>query len=311
MNPLVAIIAAIVGYYLFTKNTAATAATPTLAQESAQLSQEIKVVSGGQTAIPMGTSASVAAQLTQLTGIVTPVASQIFDTLPNAGAVTLGGGSATTGYNPMAGMGTDMEIAQAEKLVQQVTGLALQVAGITVPFIGIAFVGISTIIGLISAHHAAALKKEGETLNKFDPLALEAMVLVVQAVICGEITTVEDAHRYLWQIVTDWYANVKSIQRGTWPYKLTTSQDPSILAGVGIGGPGDPSIGTKNWFGSSDRPDPCNAACTVGHYAIERTAQIALLVCQAIFDGHHGIMTLPAILPHDTQTGVKQIQMLY
>jgi hypothetical protein len=301
-------------------------------------------------------AAKVAAQLTEITGIQTAYTSTPFDDLPGAGAVTLGGGPATTGYNPSGGMGTDENIALAAGLAKSAVGMvgaagsalsgggaafAATALGAAIPLIGIGVAILGTVVGMIEQHHQIALANEGRILNSTDPNALSAFVLVVQGVIDGEITSVEEVQTYLTTIVNDWYGQVSSIQRGKWPYQITAATveacDPWVLAGVGANGvqtitppSGLSSFGNTvaggetNWFGAaapglpahvggvqSPMPSTCNAACVVGHYFIERGALIVSMTCAAILAGGHGIMTLPQLPPHDTQSGVPQIQVLY
>jgi hypothetical protein len=172
------------------------------------------------------------------------------------------------------------------------------------PFIGIGISVVGTVIGMINAHHQAALANEGKVLNSTDPNALQAFVLVAQGCINGEITSVAEAQTYCHQIVQDWYSQVKSIQRGMWPY---TGQKMSLdYASVWNHGPGshDPSP-------DAHPPDPCNGACVIGHFFIERTAFIVQDTVKDILAGNHGTMVFPAIPPHETQSGVPEIRMIY
>jgi hypothetical protein len=346
MNPIFIIAALGVAYLIYKNGATVTGSvqktsTSTISNTNVSVPVEemsIEVTTG--VIAPQPSPAKVAYELGAY-GIHLPATTVPFDTLPGAGAVAIGGKVATTGYNPMGGLGTDEEAATAVKLASQVIGItatvgslviasaggvaaataagglagAMAAAAPIVPFVGAAIAAVALVVACIEQHHAKALATEGTVLNQNDPLYIEAMLLVVQAVIVGEIKDTDDAQNYLGRIVTDWYASVKSIQKGTWNYTLTTEQDPSILAGVGINGPGDPTPGEQNWFDAGlkgdARPDPCNAACVVGHYFIERDARIALLTCDAILKGNHGIMTFPALPAHDTQSGVEEIQLLY
>lgn len=220
------------------------------------------------------------------------------------GTVVVGGQPINT--NPGGGLSTDTEIQTgvqtAANVLQHIPFPPAQIAGAVLQTIG-------TFVAMFTAHHAAALAAEGKTLNDSDPRAINAMVCVVEAVLNGEITTAADAQTRLQQVVSDWYGEVKKIQKGTWHYTLTPAQDPSLLAGVGVGGPGDPSPGSTAPIGK--KPNPCNAACTVGHCNIERNAAIASLTVTAILAGNHGVMTFPAIGAHDTQSGLPEVQVVY
>jgi len=268
-------------------------------------------------------SVNVAQQLTNITGIETPVASVPFDTLPGAGAVTIGGIAATTGYNPQGGSATDAELVMASKLATSAVGMvaaagaalsgggaafAATALGTAIPFIGIGIAVLATVVGMIAQHHQIALANEGKVLNTTDPNALAAFVLVVQAVINGEITSIAEAQMYTQQIVADWYGQVKSIQRGMWTYQGEQFPEPSYADSYASRtGP----YGSSSTNTDSHAPDPCNAACVVGHYFIERGAFVTLAAAKDILAGNHNISTFPVLPPHDTQSGVPQIQVMY
>src|SRR5260370_10896047 len=59
------------------------------------------------------------------------------------------------------------------------SGLSVAVGG-ALPFIGIGLVAVTTILGAFSAHHKAALAREGQALNSTDPAMLHALILVAQ-----------------------------------------------------------------------------------------------------------------------------------
>lgn len=208
-------------------------------------------------------------------------------------------------------------IGEAESLSQSITGTAISAGtdlGKAIPIIGSVVGVVTSVLSIISAHHQQALANEGKVLNTTEPTTMQDLILVAQAAVQGEITSVAQAKTYTDQIVSDWYLQVKPIQRGTWHYTLTPTQDPTILGAVGVGGPGV-TESPVSWFGSNiagdAKPDPCNAACVVGHYHIERDAAIVLLTVQAILSGKHGVMTLPKIPPYMTQIGAPQLQLTY
>ena len=241
------------------------------------------------------------------------------------GTVTVGGQSAPPGWAPdqtaqkalsLTGTGVGLATGVAGEVASIQGTSSIFAAGTTLGAaatgigIGVAIVG--TIVGVITAHHKAAVAREGSTLNQATPVLENALVLVVQAVLAGEVTTQTQANQFTDQMVSDFYSNVKGIERGTYKYALTPAQDPSILAGVGVGGPGDPSPGTANWFsGGKGRPDPCNAACWFGHYAAERNAAIVKLTVAAILAGKHGEMTLPKIGPNGAIAGFTEVKLVY
>jgi hypothetical protein len=293
-----------------------TASTPL----SAQLSTQNAAAVTEECAPP---PAQVASELTAITGIETTDSTVAFDTLPGAGAVTIGGAPATTGYNPSGGMGTDADAATASKLAATAVGMvgaagaalsggaaafAATAIGSAIPFIGIAIGIVSTVIGMISQHHAIALANEGKVLNTTDPNAFAAFVLVIQAVINGEISTAEEAQTYLTTIVNDWYGQVSGIIRGKWSYVGSQFPEPTYADSYASRtGP----YGSSSTNPDSHAPDTCNAACVIGHYFIERGAMIALAAVKDILSGNHNIATFPVLPPHDTQSGVPQIQVMY
>lgn len=176
--------------------------------------------------------------------------------------------------------------------------------------IGIAIGVITTILGIISAHHKQALANEGKMLNTADPNMLNAMVMVAQAAIHGEIHSLQEAQAHTMQIVQDWYNQVKPIQRGTWHY---TAQDfaanQTYRNSWKRGSPGVEH--TQDALKSNWPPDPCNGACVIGHYFVERTAIVVQATVGEILAGRHGTMVLPEIPVHETQTGFPEIRMVY
>jgi hypothetical protein len=189
-------------------------------------------------------------------------------------------------------------------------GAAGTALGTAVPLIGIGVALAATIISVINAHHQAALAAEGKALNDADPRMLDAMVLVIQGFLGGQIATPMDAQGYLKKVVSDWYGEVKGIQRGTWHY-----QDADYKANQTYqnswkrGAPGVEH--TQDALKSNWPPDPCNAACVIGHYFTERNALVVMGAIQDAARGNHGLILFPAIPPHDTQGGVPEITVVY
>ncbi len=309
-----------------------------VAAQSQPVQAAVAAVESGVSS-PPPTEAKVAAELDQLFGIQLDPNVPIFDTLPGAGSVTMANAPATTGYVPLAGLSTDEDAAKGAKLASMAVGMtasvgaavigaaggaaaggavgglaaALATIAPAIPFVGIALAVVSTVIACIEKHHEAALLAEHAALASALPIAYESLILIAQGVIVGEITSVAEANMYSKTVIDDFYTAVKSVQRGTWPYTLTTSEDPSVLAGVGVNGPGDPSPGAIPWYGSEGgegsisgavnstapgetsaqkAPNPCNGPCGFGHYYVERGAAIVELTVAAILAGEHGIMTL-------------------
>jgi hypothetical protein len=157
---------------------------------------------------------------------------------------------------------------------------------------------------MLSAHHQAALATEGKTLNDVEPKMLDAMVLVLLGVLQGQITTAAEAKNNLDQIVADYYVQVKSIQRGMWHYTgKKMALDYATVWNHGVNSR-DPSP-------DAHPPDPCNAACLVGHFFAERNSMLVQAVVINALAGKHGELVLPQIPAHATQAGFPEISVFY
>lgn len=186
-------------------------------------------------------------------------------------------------------------------------GAAGTLAGTAIPLIGIGVAVVGTVLGIISAHHKAALAAEGRALNDADARMVQAYALVLQAVIAGEITDLGTVKQHTDQITRDWYGEVKSVQRGLWPYSgadlsadyqkvwIQRTQPPK-------GAPG---------YNDYHAPDPCNGACVVGHLFVERNAFLVLAAASDALNGNHNVLILPAIPAHATQSGMPEVQVVY
>lgn len=163
------------------------------------------------------------------------------------------------------------------------------------------------ILGMISAHHRKALAAEGRALNDADARMVQAYVLVLQAVLQGEITDLMTARQHTDQIVQDWYGEVKSVQRGTWHY---TGQDMSADYQKVWIGRYQPKQGAPG-FSDYHAPDPCNGACVIGHFFAERNELLVLAAVSDALNGNHNVLILPAIPPHQTQSGMPEVRVVY
>jgi hypothetical protein len=237
------------------------------------------------------------------------------------GTVQIGGSPADRGWQPGQTLYKSASLASAavgftagigSLGVFGTSGLSVAVGGL-LPFVGIGLVAVTTILAAIAAHHKAALAREGQVLNSTDPAMLQALILVAQATIYGEINSVAEAKAHTDTIISDWYNQVRSIQRGTWHYRgyqnvaaFIGSPFAKIYAQYPEQVPPDP-------FDESfaRKPDPCNAACVVGHYWVERNAAIVLQGVSDILAGNHGELVLPEIPAHDTQNGFPEIRLVY
>lgn len=240
------------------------------------------------------------------------------------GTVTLAGQPAPSGWAPHSGAAAKSlnlagaGIGAAEGVAASLAGFeggtsalaASTTLGAATLGIGLAIGVASTVIGMINAHHQAAVANEGRLINATDLPTLNALVLVVQAVLSGEVTSVAQAKVYTDQIVADYYLQVKSIQRGTWHY---TAKDPTYSTSSGA----DPEAGGwkaayyKIAPASNRAPDPCNEACGVGHFYVERNVWIVLEVIGNILAGLHGVMVFPAIPAAGPRNPVPQISLVY
>lgn len=234
------------------------------------------------------------------------------------GTVTIGGKPGGDAWSPgasiaqkavgltgvAAGIAGGLGIGSAGGIIGASTfGASGTMLGSLIPGIGIGVAVIGTVLGIISAHHQAALKREGQVLNETDPGMLNALVMVAQGVILGEIHSVAEAKLHTDQIVADWYGQVKTIQRGKWPYKGDNIAKLDYVA-VWKNRIKDPSP-------DAHAPDPCNGACVIGHFFAERNALVVLATVKDILAGNHGTMIFPEIPSHETQSGFPEIRMDY
>lgn len=231
------------------------------------------------------------------------------------GTVYVGGQPGGADWQPSHTAQTGLAVAgqglgAAEGISQAATGGALGAGtalGTALPIIGIGIGIVGSILGMISAHHQQALANEGKHLNDADPRAMQAMALVLQGVLNGEIADAATAQHHLDQIKSDWLGEVSTIKRGNWPY---TGQDMSAdYQKVWIARTQPP----KGAPGYSDyhAPDPCNGACVIDHLFIERDEFLVMAAVSDALKGNHGVLVLPEIPPHATQSGVPQIQVIY
>ena len=206
--------------------------------------------------------------------------------------------------NPNGGMATDNEVQfgvqTAANVLQHIPFPPAQIAGAVLQTI-------SSVIGMFSAHHQAALAAEGKALNDSDNRMVNAMVLVLQGVLTGEVTSLGQAQGMVAQVISDWYGEVKPVQRGTWHY--TGADISADYQKVWIKRT-QPPTGAPG-YSDYHAPDPCNGACVVGHFFTERNSFLVLAAVQDALAGNHGILTLPDIPPHDTQSGLPEVTVVY
>lgn len=211
-----------------------------------------------------------------------------------AGAGTITRGNVVTGA-PGAGLGSaGSDYAQGEQL-----GLK---AVASIPVVGQALAQIGgDLIGAITAHHKQALAAEGKALNDATPRMIQTFALIVQAVVRGQITTQAAANAYADQTVSAWYGEVQPIQRGHWPFNGDMSADYDTVWIRRTQKPGN----------DYHAPDPCNAACVMGHFFAERNAFLVKYATRDILAGNHGSVVFPAIPAYATQQGYPQTAVTY
>lgn len=216
------------------------------------------------------------------------------------------------------GMGTSAVIGTSSQIAQTGVGLAAGLGVINragdlakaVPIVG-AIVGIGlTIYGIISQHHKQALAAEGKALNDATPRAIQTLVLIVQATLAREITTASAAQDLVNQTIAAFYGEVRPIQRGTWKYLDTDfAANQTYENSWKAGAPGVQH--TQDALKSNWPPDPCNGACVVGHYFVERGGKVAMAAVNNILAGLHGTAVFPTIPPYQTQQGFASVTISY
>lgn len=267
------IAAASVGIYVAVNNgSGASSQNPNMPQST---------VSGSAGSVTVGSQPTTLAQLQGNAG--GPSTSQL---------VGFSAGAATTGTALAAGTGlikAGGSLAKAVPVVGAVIGIGLG------------------IYEMISQHHKAAMAAEGKALNDATPRMVQTFTLIVQAVMAKEIRDVNTAQSLCDQTVAAWYGEVKPIQRGTWHYTgadMTADYDKVWVKRT------QPPQGAPG-YSDYHAPDPCNAACMMGHFFAERNSFVTMAAVKDILAGKHGTATFPTIPPYATQQGYPQVQITY
>jgi hypothetical protein len=209
-----------------------------------------------------------------------------------AGTITTGNtvsGSSTNGLGSLGG-----DYAMGENMGLKAVS-AIPVVGPVLSQIG------GKIIGMISQHHAQALKAEGRALNDATPRMIQTFGLIVQAVAKGEITSQTQVNQLADRTVSLFYGEVKPIQRGHWPFAGDMSADYDAVWIRRTQKPGT----------DYHAPDPCNAACVMGHFFAERNAMLVKYACADCLAGNHGSVVFPEIPKYATQQGYPQSSVTY
>lgn len=205
-------------------------------------------------------------------------------------------GAASSGVGAAAGLGlisATGNLAKAVPIIGSVIGIGLGV------------------YNMIAQHHAAALAAEGKALNDATPRAMQTFVLIVQATMSGEITTFADAQSLVQQTIDLWYGEVKPVQKGLWPYRGYRAIRSFIGSPFAVTFAQHPEQVPPDPFDDKAGPNPCNGACSLGHFFLERRGAVILQVVNDILLGLHGVMVLSAVPPHETQQGYPAISVAY
>lgn len=219
-----------------------------------------------------------------------------------------GGGPSTSSI-----IGTSSGFAQAGTSLA--AGLGLIKAGgefaKAVPIVG-SIIGIGlSVYSMISQHHKAALAAEGKALNDATPRAMETFVLIVQATIRREITSLSQAQSLVQQTIDLWYGEVQPVQRGVWHYRGYQNLAQFIGSNFAVTFAQHPEVIPPDPFDDKAGPNPCNGACSLGHFFLERRGAIVLQVVSDILAGRHGTMVFAAVPAHETQQGYPETKVTY
>lgn len=219
------------------------------------------------------------------------------------GAVTIGGTPAPDNYS-LGNMQTAIKASGvAATLAGTTTGIAGALGGggsagvaatlgttaaTAIPLVGIGVAAVGLVLGIIAKHHAAAVALEASTLNQAVPIIRQRQVLILQAAIRGEITSLSQADTLITEMISDYYAMVKKIQQGTWHWVVGTS--------------------SKN----DKAPSGCNGPCVVGHWWIEGDSKGGLHNTIAlVLAGAHGTWTIQSIPSNAGFSGMPAIKVVY
>jgi len=226
------------------------------------------------------------------------------------GTVTVGAAPITNisqlgnGGGPASAIGTGASLAQTGTGLAAGLGIISKTGDLAkaVPIVG-AVVGIGlTIYGIIAAHHKQALAAEGKALNDATPRAIQTLILILQAVINKEVTSASAAQSLVDQTIAAYYGEVKPIQRGRWPYvgsDLSLDYDKVWIKRTQVANP------------DAHAPDPCNGACVIGHFFVERNGKLVMAAVNDVLAGRHGSVLFPQVPAHETQQGYPAVTVTY
>jgi hypothetical protein len=177
-----------------------------------------------------------------------------------------------------------------------------------IPVVGPALSQIAgSILNIIDKHHAAALAAEGKALNDATPRMIQTFAMIVQAAATGEIRDQGTANDLADKTVALFYGEVKPIQRGNWPYTGKDMTADYVKVWLKRFQPPANAPGYSDYHA----PDPCNAACVIGHFFAERNAWLVKYAVADILAGNHGVVTFPQIPAYATQQGYPEMDVSY
>jgi len=201
------------------------------------------------------------------------------------GYVQVNGGPAPAGFDAgnmssaqMAGGFAQQGISIAESIASK---LAVSLPG-AIPLVGAAIGVVTSVIGMISAHHQQMVAEEAALLNKAYPAILQRFVLILQSTVRGaagepnEVTSAQQAEPMIAEAVTDYYNTVAPMKQGSWP----------------DGGPGGWPTTPGNVI-TKYKPHNCNGPCEVGH-EVEMMANAVRQAVPLILSGGSWSNTEPA-----------------
>lgn len=183
-----------------------------------------------------------------------------------------------------------------------VTGTPVLIGlGAALPIIGAGIAAVGFVLSIIAKHHAAAVAHEAQVLASATPVIRQRQVLIAQAAVHGEINY-SQAVQLVSQAIADFYVMTKTIQRGTWKWNPAYNDQSAGFWAKGM----------NQESPNSHPPDPCNAACWYGHFAVEGDCYTVLLpTIQKILSGQHGMMELPVVPSHAAEAGYPAVDMVF
>jgi hypothetical protein len=140
---------------------------------------------------------------------------------------------------------------------------------------------------------------------------MQTFILIVQAAMNGEVTDFSNAQGLVQQTIDLWYGEVKPVQKGIWHYRGYQNLRSFIGSPFAVTYAQHPEQVPPDPFDDKAGPNPCNGACSLGHFFLERRGAVVLQVVNDILLGNHGVMVLSAVPAHETQQGYPAQSLAY